>query len=293
MSRRAFVMPIVMLLALIVGLLSSIILARAAQRSGVVRDQLEGYRASHRDRGVKELVGAWLMYSASQDLVAMTGGGPAGGEAFTVRIGRDETVSVRIEPAQTRARINPIGLNVSDGRLAREVEAILRERFGEAGLRQRTRTVGPATIDAARAQDDVLEAFAQAALADIEPIDAETAGRFVSQLRRLETEAGIDASNVRTAGDAIGLKANARDRLAMLLGTTPTMWRITATWVGKDPARPAFDRREVFEGLINISGQTQSGFGAQHPRELFLEWGRADDADGYTETGVFAGRPGA
>lgn len=293
MKRRAFVMPIVMLLAIIIGVIASVVLSRAAQRSAVVRDQLDAYSASHRDRGVKELVGAWLMYSASQDLLEMTGGGSAGGDAFSVRIGRDATLDVRLEPAQTTARINPIGLNTSDGRAARAVERILRERYGSAGLESRTREVGPVAIDAARADDDVLRAFVEAALVDIQPIDSETAGRLVSRLRQLEDEDGIDASAVRTASDAVGLEANARDRLAMLLGVRPSLWRVTATWTDRDAGSLAAVNREVYVGLMNLTDQSQMSFGAQHPRELFLEWGRADRPDGYTETVVVAGRPGA
>ncbi|MEM7623777.1 MAG: hypothetical protein AAF235_11320 [Planctomycetota bacterium] len=283
MTRRAFVMPVVMLLALIIGLLSSIVLARAGQRSAVVRDQLESYRSSHRDRGVKELAAAWLMYSSTQDLFAMTGstGTSAsidqGGDAFTVNIGRDTTVTVRIEPAQSTARINPIGLNVSDGRAARETERILRERFGEAGLQTRTRDAGPVAIDILRATDDVAEAFAEAALIGIEPITPETAGRFVSELRQLEANSGFDAADVRSAADAVGLGDNAGDRLAMLLTADPTLWRVTATWDERNPTQPSRDRRDVYVGLINLDDDAQTAFGAQHPRELFLEWGMVNE----------------
>jgi hypothetical protein len=296
MSRRGFVMPIVMLLALIIGLLSSVVLARAAQRSTIVRDQLAAYTASHRDRGVKELAAAWLMYSYTQDLEAMTGGGPDGGDAFTVTIGRTTTVNVRIEPAQRTARINPIGLNADDGRLARETETILRERFGEIGLRGRTREVGPVALDAFGATDDVLAAVAQATLEGIDPIDDDTADRFVRQLRREDNGTRINPAMVLRAVDNLGLQADARDRLAAVLGTTPTLWRVTAEWNERDPARPALARREVYTGLINLTSQTRSNFGAQHPKELFLEWDMIDGADdptGYTDPAGGRGRPGA
>lgn len=296
MSRRGFVMPIVMLLALIIGILSSVVLARAAQRSGIVRDQLNAYTASHRDRGVKEIAAAWLMYSAAQDLNEMTGGGPDGGEAFTVAIGRTTTVTVRLEPAQNTARINPIGLNVSDGRAAREAETILRERFGEAGLRSRSRSVGPVALDTMRATDDVLEAVAQATLEGIDPIDAEQAARFVTQLRREDNGTRMNPAMVLRAADTIGLQANASDRLASVLGTTPTLWRVTAVWDERDPTRPQLDRRDVYTGIINLTAETQSDFGAQHPKELFLEWGLVDGTDdttGYTGAGGTRGRPGA
>ncbi|MEO0610813.1 MAG: hypothetical protein AAFZ67_10300, partial [Planctomycetota bacterium] len=280
-------MPIVMLLALIIGLLSSVVLARAGQRSTTVRDQLASYQSSHRDRGVKELAAAWLMYTSNQDLFAMTGadGGPvssrgarSGGDAFTVNIGRDTRVDVRIEPAQATARINPIGLDAADGLAARATERILRDRFGEAGLRTRTREVGPVTIDAIRAADDVLAALVEGTLAATDAVDAEGASRFVSALRRSEANGGFDAADVREAGDAAGFSEAAADRLAVLLTPDPTLWRVTATWLERDPARPGRDRREVYTGLINLDRQSQSAFGAQHPRELFLEWAMTDES---------------
>ncbi|MEL6796789.1 MAG: hypothetical protein AAFO89_08180 [Planctomycetota bacterium] len=286
MTRRGFVMPIVMLLALIIGLLSSVVLARAAQRSTVVNDQLLSYQASHRDRGVKELAAAWLMYSSNQDLFAMTGdtGGSTrtqnGGEAFTVNIGRNTTVTVRIEPAQSTARVNPIGLNAADGRAARATERILRERFGEAGLRTRTREVGPMTLDAVRAADDVVAAFVEGALAGVEPVDPDGAARFVSELRSRELNGGFDAADVRDAGESVGLNEAAADRLALLLTPDPTLWRVSAVWLERNPARPDLERREVYEGLINLDDDAQSAFGAQHARELFLEWAMTDDGTG-------------
>ncbi len=300
MTRRGFVMPIVLVLAITIGLLASVILAQAAQRSAIVRDQLEAYHASHRDRGVKELAAAWLIYSSNQDLRNLVGGDRGGGEAFTVDVGRDAVVSVRIEPAQGTARINPIGLNVSDGRAAREVETILRERFGEAGMRARTRELGPVVVDVTQTPNEVLVALAQAALAGIEPITAEEAGRFVAEVRRRETDAGIDAGDVRAAGEAIGLRENASDRLAALFGSDPTLWRVTAIWEERDPVRPWRDRRDEYTGLIDLSSQARSGFAAQHPRELFLQWELVepsgtgiDGADGYTDPGARRGGPGA
>ncbi len=277
MTRRGFVMPIVMLLSIVIGLLSGIMLSRAGQRSVIVREQLTGYTASHRDRGIKEMAAAWLKYTADQNLTEMTGGGPSGGEAFTMRIGRNETITVRFEPAQARARINPIGLNVADARAARQTETILRERFGEQGLSMRTREVGPAALDTMLAADEVVAAVAESVLGD-----PALAGRFVSELRQQDATDVIDAPTVRLAAQNVGIDDERTDRLAMLFGVEPTLWRVRARWVSRDPLQRSPDRVEVYEGLVNLSGNAEIGFGTQHPSELFLEWGRIEEAEGYT-----------
>lgn len=277
-SRRGFVMPIIMLLTLVIGLLVGVVMSRSGQRTVIVREQLDAYSTSHRERGVKEMVAAWLKYSAEQDLLSMTGGGLSGGEAFTAQLGRHDSITVRVEPAQSTARINPIGLNTSDGLAARRVEAILRERFGERGLRSRTRTVGPASIDANRASDDVAAALAEAVLESREAAD-----RFVGALRQIETIDGLNAADVRNAAQSVNIDENQADRLSMLFGARPTLWRVRATWVGRDPLQSRPDRRVVYEGLVSLETGDRASFGAQHPSELFLEWGRADEADGYTD----------
>lgn len=282
MTRRGFVMPIVLMLSLAIGILAGMVLSRAGERATVVRDQLAGYRDSHHERGIKEIAAAWLAYSADQDAEDLAGG-PNGGEAFTARINLDESVTFELRPAQATARINPIGLNVSDGLAARRVESILRERFGEQGLRTRTREYGPAAIDTERAPDDVVAALAETVLED-----PRLATRFVSQLRQQDTTNGMDAATVRNAATAVGIEDEPADRLSMLFGVEPTLWRVRAVWQNRDPTAPAGRRRAVFEGVVQITPGT--GFETQHANEMFLEWGRVDEAAGYTGS---IGRPGA
>ncbi|MEO1583223.1 MAG: hypothetical protein AAFR96_01470 [Planctomycetota bacterium] len=289
---RGFVMPVVMLLSLVVGLVAGVVLSRSAQRSLIVRDQLDAYTASHRERGVREMIAAWLKYSYEQDLIEMTGGSEAGGEAFSVSVGRTWQIRVRLIPAQRTARVDPIGLDAEESAIARSTGALLSERFGPAGLSSRTRPAGPIAIDTRRADDDVVEAVAAAALSDRDLAEA-----FVREIRRSDAGRDINRADVNRAAADAGIPEDQHEMLQQLFGEPATLWEVQAVL---EPTRSALatdpslgDARQAFEGLIDLPSGLGSSFGAQHPSELFLAWrriNRDEPAGGYTPAaGGFGG----
>jgi hypothetical protein len=272
MTGRGFVMPVVVLLGLAGGLIVAVAMERSSQRQTIVRRQLAEYRESHRQRGVREIVATWLRYSHEQDLAELSGGEDGGG-VFSIDLGAGSSLRVSIAPAHNTARIGAIGLSRDDGAAADRAEAILRERVGQAGLRSRTRTVGPVSVHVDSAPEEVLRAVIAGVIE--EPDQAEEFASSLLGAVRLEDE--FDPSMINAAGDEAGLEPEARARLTGVLLAGPTLWRVRAEWHAPPlPGRRA-SLTEAFEGLVDLSPEAFRVRGSGHSSELFLSWERLAD----------------
>lgn len=272
MTGRGFVMPVVVLLGLAGGLIVAVALERSSQRQTIVRRQLEEYRESHRQRGVREIVATWLRYSHEQDVAELSGGEDGGG-AFSIDLGGGSSLRVSLRPAHGTARIGAVGLSQADGAAADRTEAELRELVGEAGLRTRTRGVGPLSVDVDSTPVDVLRAVIAGAIEE-----PELAEGFSSSLLDLMVMRGeFDPSMISIAGMEAGLEAEARARLTEVLLAGPTLWLVRAEWHERSAPGRRASLSEVFEGLVDLSPEAFRVRGSGHSSELFLSWDRRAD----------------
>jgi hypothetical protein len=278
-SRAGFVLPVVILFALVGGLIVAVTITRASQRHTIVRQQLEGYQLSHRQNGVRELVGSWLKYSRDQDFAELTGGEPGepvpqGGGVFTVDTRRGLVLRVSMQPAQHTARIGVQGLEPQDAQIARRVQAYLRDTLSPDDFRRHTRDFGPVAVDMQSADPAVIRAYANAVF------DApETAELFAAELLDQRGSGPFNPDAIARASAAAVVTGPQRERLSALLIGTVGLWSLAAGWdlkpgVSPDPQAHRGAVGERYVGFVDLTPSLRDGRFSGHASELLLDWQR-------------------
>ena len=289
MNRRAFVMPVVILLALIVSLAVTVMLNRNTVRRYDVDTGLQSYIDGHRERGIREIIAIWLQFSARQDLEALIGQNDV---IFTLDYSGNRRLTVSLINDQTTALIDPAGLtptqpvaDVIDLETQRAIASRTRQALG-GSADVFGRTTGPLAVDAVHAPAEVLEAVSLALLQD-----PELASTYASRLADLrDTTTDLDRSALLNLADDVGIDTEAQTRLIALLTTTPTLWRIRAELTG-----PRDSTIARYEGLVDIPREDSNSpllTGSEHTNSWFIQWSRVDDGVGYTPVLGSAGRQG-
>lgn len=291
--RRAFVMPVVILLALIVSLTVTVMLNRNTVRRYDVDTGLLSYVEGHRERGIREIIAIWLQFSAKQDLEALIGRNDV---VFTLDYSGGRRLTVSLINDQTTALTDPQGLipsqpsvEVIDLETQRAIATRTRQALGSAA-ELFGRDSGPLAIDVVHAPADVLHAITLALLQD-----PEQASAYASRLEDLrDTTPDLDRSAMLNLADDVGIEIAIQTQLVAMLTTTPTLWRVRAELTGpRSGDRHATIAR--YEGLVNIPREDTTSpllTGSEHTNSWFLEWNRVDEAIGYTPTLGSAGRQG-
>jgi len=281
--RRAFVMPVVVLLALIASLTVAVLLNRDAVRHLDAEDELASYIDEHRQRGVRELIALWLQFSGQQDLEALISDD---GLVFTLDYSGGRELRVWLIEAQSAPLVEPQGLDPqqpSADVIPLDEQRNIAERTAIAlGGRAELvgRTAGPLAVSLASASDETIRALSLAVVQN-EAIADEYANQLI-RFRNERTEY-TRPELLNLARDA-GIADDLQTRLAALWTTLPSLWSVRAELVGPGQA----GREEVvarYEATVFIPReQTTSALltGSEHPSAWFLEWKKLDEGVGYT-----------
>lgn len=288
--RRAFVMPVVILLALVASLTVTVILNRNSVRSSSVEYELQTYVEDHRERGIREVISTWLQYTGRQDLESII---TDDGVAFTLDFSGSRTLEVSFFESQTTALVNPSGLgpmqpdeSVIALERQREIADATRlalQTMNPANVANLGRQAGPLAVSALSAPEQVIEALALAVVGD-----ETVAQAFARDLVRLR-DSSEDVTRLQLldlARDA-GVSDEIQPILTALWTTRPTLWSVRAELIGPEGSvrNKALAR---YEGLVFIPRDDSTSAlisGSEHANSWYLEWKRLDEGVGYTPVG--------
>ncbi len=264
-TRRAFALPAVLLLTLVVGIVSAAMLQRESAQSLLYHRQFRSYRTHHLGRGVREVVGQWSVSLSGQPIEKMIA---PDGHILDLEMSDGTLVRVYLRDGQGSVLTDTSRLAGED---RADTEAILRaleEIAGDKVDPDWLRPVGPVRISASTASEEVIEAVARV-LTTTKP-QATSLARAVLEAR----EGGeLDEAGLASAASRGGLNAETLARFNRLLGPKPDLWLITAEVHAKDRRGRTLEEVEArYRGRIAFG---QGAFGAASGLDSlgsFLSW---------------------
>ena len=281
--RRGFVMPLIVLLALVTSMMVAVLLNRNAVRRSDAEWELNSYIEEHRQRGVREMVAVWLQFSAQQDFESMLA---SDGTAFTLDYSGGRRLTVKLLPAQGSPVIDSEGVDVSQvagtvlsPKLQREIVDRTAENLG-ARAEVLGRSSGPIAVSLYDAPAEVIRAMSRAVL-----MNDQLAEEYTNQLirRRDESEA-IDRPALLNLARDVGIPDNQQTQLAALWTTLPALWRarVELTGPGEGGRDETIGRYEAMIFIPREEATSPLLTGSEHPSAWFLEWRKLDEGVGYT-----------
>lgn len=213
--RRGFALPIVIVLALIVGIVAAVVLERQGAQRQIVARQLYGYQDTHFERGVREVVGQWTDSLIGQPLEKMIA---PDGHALDIQRPDGSLISIYLFDGQGTVLTELAGLSGTD---AADAEGVLNElRSHHPGDIDPAigRPVGPARVCAASAPGEVLEAVGAYAKG------GKNAHRFVQSLMDARTRGSLTDADLAAAMSAVDMTADQQNVAKRLLVLKPELW---------------------------------------------------------------------
>ncbi|MEM0983037.1 MAG: hypothetical protein AAGI17_03700 [Planctomycetota bacterium] len=226
-ERRGFALPIVMLLALVVGLTSSVMLTRHVAQVRLVQSQYESYQVQHGIRGLQEIVGNWFALNTRIGVEQYL---DPDGLAATLYPGDGTKIEIRLFQASGRLLSNTSrvqsGLAIELEDANRRLERSVRRREERDLL---TRPVGPAGISVVDADRRVLEAVIEAVT------DGQGAIGLMSELdERIERneDSPIGAQDLGRIITEQDFDPEVTQKLAALLSPVRRLWEMELRVLG-------------------------------------------------------------
>jgi hypothetical protein len=261
-----FALPMVILLAMVVGVMAAVMLERqSAQRLAVAR-QVSSYRSHHLGRGVREIISAWLVSITGQPVENMLG---PGGLVVTITTPDRQTIRVWMEDGQGSALTELAGLSGDDLATARALrdylEGLDRGRIDPKWVR----SVGPAAISAKSAPEDVVRGLAMV-VAEMKV----KATSFTRSIRDAREDGQITDAEIGMAAEQASFSPEQKTRMLRLLTAKPDLWLVRASVFSAD--RPTDPSHEVarYEGRVQLGGAGIAALGSGLMQSLgsFLSW---------------------
>ncbi|XVJ58777.1 MAG: hypothetical protein HEQ23_04995 [Tepidisphaera sp.] len=226
MKRRAFIMPLVLMLTMVLTLTAAFVLQRQGSQSMIQRRHMAQYESHHTTRGVADVIEAWL-----------TGGGRY--KSFRDRIDGDGkildiTVPDGLSVKSQGSDVLRISVKDAQGTLLSDFSGLTGQSFldSKAALdalkeeaptnwRSFTRTLGPTQVSLAEAKREVLSAIVQGITGSIH--DGQEFVRSVMQLRE---QGPIDAQMLNQAVIDAGLPPEQQAQLNRMITSETTFWTL-------------------------------------------------------------------
>ncbi len=216
--RRGFAMPIVILLALVVGIMTAVMLDRQSAQSLTVQRELHGYRDHHFSRGVREVVGQWTDTLSGQPIQNLV---QPDGHILDIQAADGGLLSIYMFDGQGAALADPTGLTDQDRTDALGVLQALSDGTGGNPDPASLRSVGPLKISVASAPQEVLEAMANYAMGG-----GRNGRRFADSLVKARASQDLAQADVQTAESAADMTAEQRQILDRVLALKPDLWNM-------------------------------------------------------------------
>jgi hypothetical protein len=224
--QRGFAMPLVVLLALVVGIVAAVVLQRQTSQSLIVERQLRSYQTTHFERGLREVVGAWTDTLVGQPLDVLIGDG---GHALDLDFPDGSWASVYLFDGQGSLLSTPAGLTqqqVAD--VAGVIEKLGVITGGDVDPAW-FRPVGPVRVSIPSAPPELLEAIAEYA-------GSRAARRLVTSLLESRQRGEVTQPDLESAYNAGNLNPEQRAVMNRLVALRPELWAMVVEVY--EPGRP-------------------------------------------------------
>jgi len=263
MTRRAFALPLVVLLSLVVGVLAAAMLERLSAQRLIVQRQLALYHQHHLGRGVREVLSAWFNTLRGENINELF---TRGTQALELTLEDGNSFKVYIADGQGALLASPAGL--ASGQNAADALGCLNALLSSGRARpEMLRTVGPLTVSIQSAPPEVLQAVLDYATDGSAPEDK------IAVLVEARAERTLTDADLNTA--LAGLDEDAMQIAKRILTARPELLRLTVGLYGRDP----FTRREqlvekynAFYLLSKDRAGAKDGSLNLEPLSNFLSW---------------------
>lgn len=241
--RRAFALPVVLLLVLIAGIVISAMMQRHVTQVMTTQRESLQYTFHHASKGAQEAIEAWLRQSgATRNMYeALDSDGHAFDltiDGMTVKVSLyDAQDSVLVELAGLSGTLREAGLNIIDE---------LRTVAG-AGAARFTRREGPLAVSANSAPREVLLAAVNAIT------DGVGSDALVSEVMHARENGTITVQNLNDVYTQADVEPELRNKLGMVLTAQTTLWRVVAEAQDSSAVYTGRPNRR-FCGLVMLSG---------------------------------------
>jgi hypothetical protein len=215
MNRRAFAMPIVIILSLVVGIVAAVLLERQTAQALTVHRELNNYRDHHFKRGVQEIAGAWTDTLAGQPIANMIA---EDGHFMDVQAGDGTFLAAYLFDGQGSALMDPTGLTEEERTDAGGILQELALLVGNNPDPSLLRSVGPVKICVASAAPELLEAVGNYATG------SRNGRRFADSLTRARARAPLTPADLDTAQGEASMTPEQRQVLQRLVTVSPELW---------------------------------------------------------------------
>lgn len=268
--RRAFALPVVLLLSLVVGVTLAVMLERQGSQTLLIARQSAAVREMHFSRGLREIVDAFLSDNSRRPLRTALGTGGYAGE-FLLADGT--SIRLTLQDAQGSALSEFTGLWGTELAAARE----LLEHTGgrpDSDVAGETRRVGPVSVSVLSAPIDLLGSVC-------EWVSSSKRDGLLETLIELRDDPATDGQALRKIAKAQSLDDEESDRLNQALTAAPRLWRavIEVRGRGMMTGQDGFARYQALLLIPSTDIRTASP-GAQSlwgRRTSVLSWSRDED----------------
>lgn len=216
MTRRAYVLPVTLLLLMVVGMLAASTAQRQIGTAKTVKRQVDAYKEHHAAMGLQSAVQVWLRVQKATTIRSLLG---ENGHAFDLSFEDGSVISIYLNSGQGSALSNLSTVDTEDVEPAARILAYLNANLPEEAFAARTRAAGPVAIDLSYADLPLVTAAAYAITAD-----AAKADRLANEL--YSNRGGATRNTLSQAGIDAELDNDERALMYRLITTTTTLWRV-------------------------------------------------------------------
>lgn len=229
--RRGFALPMVVLLSVVGTLMLGALMMRSSGQRLAANRQVAAYQRLHMQRGLQEVVSAWLKTVQRLDLAKTI---TTQDEAITLTLSNNREILVWVYPAQWRVLGQITGLaggEMDDARIARDMAIKIAPANDPAKY---LRTVGPLAMSLSDTPIVIVRAVVEGIL------DAQSATEIVEIVQRLRAS-GENITMAQFSRDVVNttIEPTDRGRINRLFTDQPTLWEIRVEV--RVPPQPGFE----------------------------------------------------
>lgn len=226
MKARAFVMPLVLMITMMLTLTAAYILQRQSTQAIVTRRQVGQYESHHTTRGIADVLDAWMggggRYKSFRDRID-----PEGRilditipDGLSANSGGGDILRLYVKDGQGTLLSDFSGLTGQTLHDAREaLDALKAESPRDWG--QLTRVLGPTTVSLSEAPKEVLSALVQAVTGSIH--DGQN---FVTAILKAREETNIDGQVLNQAILDADITPDQQAKLTRMVTPETTFWTL-------------------------------------------------------------------
>lgn len=262
--RRAFALPLAVLLSVTAALMAALMLDRVAGQTLTVQRTLENYRSTHQARGLREVVDYWLKNVGGR---RVTDSLDPDGRALDLQLADGSLVTLFVSDGQGAMLADFSALREEDRQTA--VLMLAQLRSISPPVPGAERTFGPVAVSLNAAAPEVLQAAAVAAAG------ADAGAAFAAAAVEARAQKSLTTQDITELALKAQIEGEARGRLFRAVTADPTMWKVTAEVRGA-PGGPVLARAEM-HAVTPGGGRGRGGPALQRTTILDFRWSTPDD----------------